>query len=103
MKIVKSNNSLSSLIKQIRTLVQGARENIARNINLEILQTYWKIGKHIVEYEQKGKERAGYGEQLIKSLSERLTTELGKGFTSTNLKYMRQFYLTFPKSHALRD
>jgi hypothetical protein len=52
---------------------------------------------------QDGNERAEYGDNLVKSLSKELKVEFGKGFTVTNLKYMRQFYLTFPKSHALRD
>jgi predicted nuclease of restriction endonuclease-like (RecB) superfamily len=68
-----------------------------------MVRAYWLVGQAIVEHEQKGKDRADYGERLIESLSERLTVEFGKGFTTTNLKYMRQFYLTFPKSHALRD
>ena len=101
MKIVKSNNSLSSLIKQIRALVEGARENVARNINKEILQTYWQVGKHIIEYEQKGEIKAEYGKQSLINLSKALSLELGKGFSRSNLTYMRLFYLRFPKSEAV--
>ena len=68
-----------------------------------MLRAYWNIGKEIVEEEQKGKDRAVYGSALIKELSVKLTKEYGKGFTETNLKYMRQFYQAFEKRHALRD
>ena len=64
---------------------------------------YWHIGRAIVEGEQNGKERAEYGKELIKQLSQKLTQKHGKGFTETNLKYMRQFYRFFDKSHSLRD
>ena len=68
-----------------------------------MLRAYWNIGKEIVEEEQKGKDRAAYGSALIKELSVKLTKEYGKGFTETNLRYMRQFYQAFEKHHALRD
>ena len=61
------------------------------------------MGRIIVEEEQKGKERAEYGKALIKELSIKLTKDYGKGFNESNLKYIRQFYLTLPNSHALRD
>ena len=75
MKPVKNDNSLSSLINQIRTLVEEARGNVIRNINKEILQTYWQIGKHIVEFEQKGNIKAEYGKQLLINLSKELSIE----------------------------
>jgi hypothetical protein len=67
-----------------------------------MLQAYWNVGRLIVEEEQNGKDRAEYGSFLISNLSEKLAQEYGKGFTESNLKYMRQFYQTFEKSHALR-
>jgi len=67
-----------------------------------MVEAYWLIGKQIVEA-QAGNERAEYGTQLLKYLSEQLTHDFGKGFTATNLTYMRQFYLAFPIRHALRD
>ncbi len=66
-----------------------------------MVQAYWHVGKLIVEA-QGGAERAGYGDDLIKSLSFRLTKEFGKGFDSSNLRNMRTFYLTFPNCDALR-
>ena len=65
--------------------------------------TYFKISRTIIEEEQKGKIRADYGKQIIKELSLRLTREFGKGFSSTNLKQMRQFYQTYSKSQTLSD
>jgi len=70
-----------------------------------MVEAYWKIGKRIVEEEQQGKGRAGYGANLIKDLSKQLTTDFGKGFSAANLANFRQFYLTFPtneKFYALR-
>jgi len=68
-----------------------------------MVKAYWNVGKYIVEYEQKGELRAEYGKNTIKELSARLIVEYGNGFTISNLKYMRQFYLCFPIGHAVRD
>ena len=70
--------------------------------NSTMVEAYWNIGRVIVE-KQGGSNKAEYGTALIKNLSKKMTKEFGKGFTTTNLKYMRQFYLTFQKSHALSD
>ena len=93
----------TSLFQTIRTIVLTAKAEISRTVNFKMVQAYWEIGRHIVEEEQQDKHRAEYGENLLKYLSENLTHDLGKGFTETNLKYMRKFYVTFQKSHALRD
>ncbi|SFC81774.1 Protein of unknown function [Flavobacterium phragmitis] len=63
--------------------------------------TYFEIGRIIVEEEQNGKDRAEYGKQLLKGLSQQLTKEFGKGFSIRNLKQIRQFYMTFSKSESL--
>lgn len=93
----------SALYRQVREILDGARARTARSINVEMTRAYWQIGQAIVEKEQDGKERANYGARLLESLSQRLTSDGLKGFTLTNLKYMRQFFLLFPKSHALSD
>lgn len=67
-----------------------------------MVEAYWNIGKSIIE-EQGGYEKAEYGTGLLKKLSKQMTEDFGKGFTVANLKNMRQFYLTFPKSYALRS
>lgn len=100
-KKLKNTDSLLTLIKQIRSLVKKAREGIAQNINKEILQTYWQIGKHIIEFEQKGNVKAAYGKQLLINLSKELSLELGKGFSRSNLTYMRLFYVHYQKSETL--
>ena len=87
----------------IRNILEDARSKVYRTVNFEMVQAYWNIGKVIVEEEQKGKEKAEYGSYLIKELSKKLTTNFGKGFTISNLKYIRQFYLVFPISHTLCD
>ena len=91
------------LFSQIKQVLDDARRHVARTVNTTMVKAYWQVGKYIVEYEQQGKERAEYGKGVIKNLSERLMKEYGSGFTVTNLKIMRQFYLFYPKGHALRD
>jgi predicted nuclease of restriction endonuclease-like (RecB) superfamily len=68
-----------------------------------MVQTYWLIGREIVEVEQAGEQRAGYGEEVIERLSTRLRVAFGNGFGVQNLRYMRQFYLTFPRGSALPE
>ena len=107
--IEKSNNTIvpqySQLVSEIGTLLQQARKQVATQVNTTLLDTYWQIGKHIVEYEQQGHERAAYGDYLIDRLSRDLTLLYGKGFGKSNLLYMRKFYTVFQKggtvSHQL--
>ncbi len=91
---------------QIKSILQEARSTAYRAVNFTMVVAYWEIGKRIVEEEQLGAKRAGYGTALLKELSKKLTRDFGKGFTETNLKYFRQFYICFPPKatgHALRD
>ena len=97
------NKEDNSLFEQIKNVLDEARRQVARSVNTTIVKAYWQVGKYIVEYEQQGKGRAEYGKGVIKNLSTRLMKEYGSGFTATNLKIMRQFYLYYPKGHALRD
>lgn len=85
----------------IQSLMSNARKHVLTITNSTMVKTYWMIGKMIVE-KQGGEKRAEYGKGLIKELSKRMTEDYGKGFTVSNLKYMKQFYLTFQKSHAVR-
>ncbi len=95
--------SFISFYEKVKEILEGARNEVYRKANTEMLQAYWNVGREIVEEEQKGKDRAGYGNYLIKNLSAKLTKSFGKGFTQSNLRYMRLFYQTFEKRHALRD
>lgn len=88
--------------EQIKRILSEARNKVYQTANFAMVEAYWNIGKSIVE-QQDGYEKAEYGSRLIAELSKQMTIDFGKGFTPTNLKYMRQFYLTFPNSHALRD
>ena len=88
------------LFQSIKTLIQEARKDIVRNINTTMLITYFEIGRMIVEDEQKGKTRADYAKEIIKNLSSNLTKEFGKGFSKSNLEYMRQFYSKYQKRIA---
>lgn len=91
------------IYEEIKNLLTSARNNITSNINSTMAKTYFLIGKRIVEEEQSGKERAIYGDELIKNLSLRLTKDFGKGFSKTNLKQMKSFYLIYGKGQTLSD
>ena len=93
MKLAK--NTYNDLIAEIRLLVEQARHNIARNINIELLQTYWTVGKLIVQKEHSEKYDEVSLRTLFIDLSKELTLELGKGFSRSNLFAMRNFYLRF--------
>lgn len=88
--------------EQIRSILESARVQVYSAANSAMVQAYWNIGKSIVEQQGKS-ERAEYGTQLLTELSRQLTADFGKGFTSSNLRNMRQFYLTFPNCYALRS
>ena len=93
---------MDGFYERIAKILEGARSRVYQTANMEMLQAYWNSGREIVEEENKGKDRADYGSYLIKNLSARLTQSFGKGFTRSNLHYMRQFYQRFDKVHALR-
>jgi predicted nuclease of restriction endonuclease-like (RecB) superfamily len=92
----------AGLYESIKDILKLAREKAYAAVNFAMVEVYWNIGRLIVE-KQSGEERAEYGSSLINELSKHLTADFGKGFTATNLKYMRQFYLLFQNRHALRD
>lgn len=82
-------------IAGIRELISGARATVARGVNLVQVHTNFEIGRRIVQEEQRGKDRAAYGKEIIKALAERLVGEFGKGFSTSNLAYMRTFYVVY--------
>ena len=94
----------NTLIESIKEIILTSRKNIVRSVNTEMLSAYWNIGRLIVEDEQKNQERAQYGEQTLKHISKRLKAELGSGFSLTNLKTMRRFFLVYRKArHCLTN
>jgi hypothetical protein len=90
------------LIQQIQNIIASSKERAIRSVDTERMLMYWQIGKVILEEEQEGKERAGYGDFLIKSLSKLLQPQFGSGFSYRQLNWYRQFYRTFPIVSALR-
>lgn len=90
------------IFEEVKKVLQEARNKVYKTANNAMVEAYWNIGRIIVE-KQSGNEKAEYGVALLKNLSKEMTKEFGKGFTIANLKNMRQFYLTFPKSYALRS
>jgi len=83
------------LVNEIGSLLADARSQVASSVNTILVKTYWAIGRHIVEYEQNGAERADYGTNLLNRLSKDLTQRYGKGFSRSNILYMRKLYLNF--------
>jgi len=98
-----SNTQYEQLKLQIGELLRQGRVQAGRAVNTILLQTYWQIGRHIVEFEQKGKEKAEYGTELLNRLSKDLTLEYGKGFSRSNIFQIRQFYLKFQKIQTLSE
>ncbi|MDQ3010704.1 MAG: PDDEXK nuclease domain-containing protein [Acidobacteriota bacterium] len=90
-----------SFFEDIRQMLRQARQKAYAAVNSAMVEAYWNIGRRIVEEEQKGEARAGYGEGLIKELSKQLTAEFGKGFAVASLWNYRRFYLTFPDQQIL--
>lgn len=94
-------NIYEDIISEVKELLSAARKNVAKQVNSELLITYWNIGRIIVEHEQKNNERAEYGQQTLKELSKALTKEFGKGFSRSNLQNMRAFYLNYEKCQSV--
>ena len=100
-RIQPINQDIKLVVHEIGDLLAAARSNVARQVNSELLSTYWNIGRIIAEYEQTVPERADYGKQTLKELSKALTKEFGKGFSRANLYNMRQFYLSYEKVQSV--
>ncbi len=98
----KPEPALQPLLGNLAELIRQARQQAIRAVDVLQVQTCWEIGRYIVEFEQGGEARAGYGKQLLPTLAEALTAEFGKGFDTTNLRHMRGFFLAFPIRDALR-
>ena len=92
---MRTSCELSYVVGQIKSILYKARSNVVSQVNGELLKAYWNIGRIVCEYEQSTPERADYGKQIMKNLSKELTREFGKGFSVSNLQFMRRFYLTY--------
>lgn len=89
------SNDYTSLLNQISETYNHGRKKAIMAVNTNMVETYWKIGQYIVEFEQGGQVKAQYGLGLLERLSKDLSIEHGKGFGLSNLKRMRQFYITY--------
>jgi predicted nuclease of restriction endonuclease-like (RecB) superfamily len=85
----------NSFIEQIKQLIKDAQVGVSKSINTIMVQTYFELGKRIVEHEQEGKNYSNYGEYLLERLSSELSDEFGKGFSKRKLELIRKFYLTY--------
>lgn len=96
-------DSLATLLAELRTAILTARADLLRAADLAQVKTCWLVGRHIVEFEQGGAQRAAYGTKLLSVLAQNLSVEFGRGFDERNLRHMRAFYSAFPNWNALRS
>jgi predicted nuclease of restriction endonuclease-like (RecB) superfamily len=99
---IQNRRSFPRLVGKLCALIQQARQQALRAVDVVQVRTCWEVGRHIVEFEQGGAKRAAYGTGLLPRLATRLTTDFGKGFDESNLRYMRLFFKAFPNCDALR-
>ena len=97
----KPASGYAHLVTSIGGLIDAARQRVTQTVNVEMVRLYWEIGRHIVQYEQGGSDRAKYGQNLLHNLGQDLSARFGKGFSWRNLFNMRQLYLAFPILQAL--
>ena len=97
-----ADTRLDAVYRQIREILEQARAKVARSVNTEMVRAYWLVGREVVEEEQKGSARAGYGDELIDQLAARLRADFGRGYTSTNLRTCGCSILPTPTSLPAR-
>lgn len=101
MTALQKNIDYQQLVELIGNKYESAKTNIAKAVNSEMLYAYWEIGKYIINFEQKGKLKADYGSHLLENLSKDLALSHGKGFSRSNLNYMRLLYHKYPTCETL--
>lgn len=94
---------MKEFVQEIKQLLNQAREKAYKATNTAMVEAYWSVGKRIIEEEQHGAERAQYGAEIIKTLSIELSTVFGRGFSETNIRNFRLFYLTFPAIYQIQQ
>lgn len=100
---IAENSDFEKMIQEIESLVNGSKMKLMMSVNSTMTLTYWNIGKYIVEFEQKGNDKAEYGKGLLSKLARELTLRLGKGYSRPNLNNMRKFYLVYSNCQTLSD
>lgn len=98
-----NDSKLNSLADSITNLIDNAKSKVALSVTNIMVQTYWQIGKYIVEFEQKGNAKAEYGTNLLTNLAKLLTLKIGKGYSRPNLNNMRKFYVLYPNLSDMSD
>lgn len=101
--IPQPDYGLDKLVTNISELVDKSKSSLAKTVNRTIVNTYWNIGRYIIEFEQNGNAKSKYGTHLLTTLSKRLTAVLGAGFSRPNLNNMRKFYLLYPICQTVSD
>ena len=96
-------NNYSFLISNIGKILEEGRRKAIQSVNTLLVQTYWEIGNKIIEYERAAGESTGYGSGLFERIAKDLREQYGKGFSRTNIVYMRLLYEKYPKSQTLSD
>ncbi len=100
-KGLKISSDIAPIVTEIRQVISDARSTAARQVNSGLLAAYWQIGRILCEYEQTLPQRADYGKQTLRQLSKALTRELGKGFSVSNIQFMRRFYRDYPNQQTV--
>lgn len=92
---VGAAREVEPLIERVIAILEEARSQVVRTVNSTMVLAYWQVGREIVEFVQRGAKRAGYGERVLEALSAHLRESIGRGYSTTNLRYFRTFYLAF--------
>ena len=87
--------AVAPLVERVVAILDEARSRVVRTVNSTMVLVYWHVGREIVEFVQRGAKRAEYGEQVLEELSAHLRARIGRGYSTTNLRYFRTFYLAF--------
>jgi len=101
MNSIKGHNAYNQLLNKIGLTYTNAKSKAVNAVNIELINAYWSIGKHIIDFEQSGNIKAEYGDKLLLGLSKDLSLKYGKGFSRSNLQYMRLLYKCYPICQTL--
>ena len=99
--MIEKENISKEFLDDLKYIISESKIKVVSSINYIMLQTYWTIGKRIVEEEQKGDFKAEYGSSLLKEIAIELTSEFGRGYSRINLQYMRKFYLEYKNAETI--
>ena len=94
---------METIITDVIAIIEEGRRKAYHAVNTSMVEAYWLAGKRIVEEEQNGQERAAYGKEVVKMLSKQLSASFGRGFSETNIRSFRLFYLTFPNQNQIQQ